>query len=157
TPARNGTPGVVPPPGLAVTPPAPPQPVIPNAAEDPFGAMNAMASVGTVQRAPEIVIVNDGKPVENVSASSRGAAIAKIAVPVVLTLAVGIGIGKISKGANLYNEGLKDARSILGDDKAPSTVKSVKHSLSELDGVLDELNTRNGLKPDAAADKKLAE
>ena len=55
----NGAPGgVVPPPGLA--PPPPPQPVIPNAAEDPFAAMNAMAAVGTVQRAPEIVIVHDG-------------------------------------------------------------------------------------------------
>ena len=69
--------GVVPPPGLA--PPPPPQPVIPNAAEDPFAAMNAMAAVGTVQRAPEIVIVNDGKPVENVGASSHGGAIAKLA------------------------------------------------------------------------------
>jgi hypothetical protein len=157
TPARNGNPGVVPPPGMVVAPPAPPQPIIPNAAEDPFGAMNAMASVGTVQRAPEIVIVNDGRPVENVSASSRGAAIARIAVPAVLTLAVGIGIGKISKGADVYNEGLKDSRSILGDDKAPSTVKNVKRALSELDGVLDELNTKNGLKPDAAADKKLGE
>src|SRR6185369_13137031 len=58
------TAGIAPPPGLA--PPSPPQPVIPNAADDPFGAMNAMAAVGTVQRAPEIVIVNDGKPVENV-------------------------------------------------------------------------------------------
>jgi len=116
-----------------------------------------MASVGTVQRAPEIVIVNDGKPVENVGASSRGALIAKIAVPAVLTLAVGIGIGKISKGANIYNEGLKDTRSILGDDKAPSTVKNVKRALSDLDSVLDELNTKNGLKPDAAADKKLSE
>jgi hypothetical protein len=114
TPARNGTPGVVPPPGLAVAPPAPPQPVIPNAAEDPFGAMNAMASVGTVQRAPEIVIVNDGKPVENVSASSRGAVLAKVVAPAVLTLVVGIGIGKISKGADVYNEGLKDSRQILG-------------------------------------------
>src|SRR4029079_864637 len=108
----NGAPGgVVPPPGLA--PPPPPQPVIPNAAEDPFAAMNAMAAVGTVQRAPEIVIVHDGKPVEHVGASRHGAALAKLIVPAVVALIIGLVIGQIAKGANVYNEGLKDARSIL--------------------------------------------
>ena len=149
--------GVVPPPGLNVPPPPPPQPVIPNAAEDPFGAMNAMAAVGTVQRAPEIVIVHDGKPVENVAAQSHGAMIAKVAVPAIIALVVGVAVGQIAKGANLYNEGLKDARSILGDDKTPSTVKNVKRALSELDGVLDEMKTKNNFRPDAAADKKLAD
>jgi hypothetical protein len=145
--------GVVPPPGLA--PPPPPQPVIPNAAEDPFAAMNAMAAVGTVQRAPEIVIVNDGKPVENVGASSHGGAIARIAAPAVIALIVGVVIGQIAKGANIYNAGLKDARSILGDDKTASTVKNVKRTLSELDGVLDEMKTKNNYRPDTAADKRL--
>lgn len=155
---RNGQTGVVPPPGLPVAAPAaPPQPAIPNAADDPFGAMNAMASVATVQRAPEIIIVNDGKPVENVGTAGRGAQIAKIAVPVVAALAIGIGIGKISKGANLYNDGIQDAKAILGDEKATSTVKNVKKALSELDSTLDELNTKNGLHPDTAADKKLGE
>ena len=150
----NGAPGgVVPPPGLA--PPPPPQPVIPNAAEDPFAAMNAMAAVGTVQRAPEIVIVNDGKPVEHVGASKHGAALAKLIAPAVVALIVGVVIGQIAKGANVYNEGLKDARSILGDDKTASTVKNVKKSLSDLDGVLDEMKTKNNYRPDTAADKKL--
>jgi hypothetical protein len=156
-PGNGGTGGVVPPPGLNVPPPQPPQPVIPNAAEDPFGAMNAMAAVGTVQRAPEIVIVHDGKPVENVAAQSHGAMIAKIAVPAVIALVVGVVVGQIAKGANLYNEGLRDARSILGDDKTPSTVKNVKRTLSELDGVLDDMKTKNNFRPDAAADKKLAD
>jgi hypothetical protein len=151
---NGGTGGVVPPPGLNVPPP---QPVIPNAAEDPFGAMNAMAAVGTVQRPPEIVIVHDGKPVENVGAQSHGATIAKIAIPAVLALVGGIVIGQVARGANLYNEGLKDARSILGDDRTPSTVKSVKRALSDLDGVLDEMKTKNNFRPDAAADKKLAD
>ncbi|MGH9888262.1 MAG: hypothetical protein ACREBE_22200, partial [bacterium] len=119
--------------------------------------MNAMAAVGTVQRAPEIVIVHDGKPVENVAAQSHGAMIAKIAVPAVIALIVGVVVGQIAKSANLYNEGLKDARSILGDDKTPSTVKNVKRTLSELDGVLDEMKTKNTFRPDAAADKKLAD
>ena len=60
----NGSPsgGVVPPPGLAVPPPPGAGPPVPNAADDPFGAMNAMAAHGAAQRAPEIVIVHDGKP-----------------------------------------------------------------------------------------------
>ncbi|HEX3477523.1 MAG TPA: hypothetical protein VHT91_21020 [Kofleriaceae bacterium] len=147
--------GVVPPPGLA--PPPPPQPVIPNAADDPFAAMNAMAAVGTVQRAPEIVIVNDGRPVENVGASSRGGAIARLAAPAVIALVVGFLIGQIAKGAALYNEGLKDARSILGDNGTASTVKNVKKTLSDLDGVLDEMRTKNNYRPDTAADKRLRE
>lgn len=147
--------GVVPPPGLA--PPPPPQPVIPNAAEDPFAAMNAMAAVGTVQRAPEIVIVNDGKPVENVGASSRGGAIARLAAVVAIALIVGFLSGQIAKGSSIYNTGLKEARSILGDDRAASTVKNVKKTLSDLDGVLDEMKTKNNYRPDAAADKRLRE
>jgi hypothetical protein len=147
----------VPPPGMNLPPPPPAQPVIPNAADDPFGAMNAMAAVGTVQRAPEIVIVNDGRPVENVGASTHGARIAKIAVPIVVALAAGIFIGQIAKGAKAYNAGLRSARSILGDDKVSPTVKFVKRSLSELDGVLDEMKTKNNLRPDLAADKKLSE
>ncbi len=147
--------GVVPPPGLA--PPPPPQPVIPNAADDPFAAMNAMAAVGTVQRAPEMIIVNDGKPVENVGASSHGGAIARLAAPAVIALIVGVVIGQIAKGANVYNAGLKDARSILGDEKAASTVKNVKKSLSDLDGVLDEMRSKNNYRPDSAADKRLRE
>jgi hypothetical protein len=155
----NGTPsGVVRPPGMALpTPTPPPQPVIPNAADDPFAAMNAMAAVGTVQRAPEIIIVNDGKPVEDVGASTKGARIAKLVVPAVVALVIGVAIGQIAKGANVYNEGLKDARSILGDDKAASTVKNVKKTLSELDGVLDGMKTKNQFRPDTAADRKLAE
>jgi hypothetical protein len=131
--------------------------VIPNAADDPFGAMNAMAAVGTVQRAPEIVIVNDGRPVENVGTSTHAGRIAKIAIPLVATLAAGIVIGHIAKGAKAYNAGLKNARSILGDDRVAPTVKFVKKTLSDLDGVLDDMNTRNKLRPDVAADKKLSE
>jgi hypothetical protein len=152
--ANGGSGGVVPPPGLSL-PTAPPQPVIPNAAEDPFGAMNAMAAVGTVQRAPEIVIINDGRPVENVGASGRGAAIAKLAAPALVALAVGIAIGQIGKSASVYNAGLKDARSILGDDKIPSTVKNLKKAVSELDGALDDMKTKNNYRPDLAGDKRL--
>jgi hypothetical protein len=152
--ANGATGGVLPPPGLNL-PPAPAQPVIPNAADDPFAAMNAMAAVGTVQRAPEIVIVNDGRPVEHVGASSHGATIAKIVIPAVVALGIGIAIGQIAKGANLHNDGIKDARAILGDEKASSTVKNVKKTLSELDGVLDEMKTKNNYHPDTTATKQL--
>lgn len=148
--------GVVAPPGMnlppppGVQPPQPAAPVIPNAADDPFGAMNAMAAVGTVQRAPEIVIVNDGKPVENVGAAGKGAMIAKIAIPGVIALGLGLGIGRISKDANFYNDGLKDAKAILGDPKTPSTVAAVKKTLAKLETALDEAKTKNNYRPDAA-------
>jgi|JI10StandDraft_1071094.scaffolds.fasta_scaffold00206_21 hypothetical protein len=130
-----GMPAVVPPPGLAVPPPpgavppqpaGPPAPVVPNAAEDPFGAMNAMAQMGAAQRAPEIVIVNDGKPVESVSASARGATIAKYAAIALIPFILGVAIRGVSKDANFYNAGIRDSKFILKD------VKAVKKSLVQL-------------------------
>jgi hypothetical protein len=156
----NGGQGIAPPPGLNLPPPpgaAPPQPVIPNAAEDPFAAMNAMAAVGTVQRAPEIVIVNDGKPVENVGSSSFGATLLKILVPAVAMLGVGVGVGRASKDANFYNEGLKDAKAILGEPSLPSTVRGVKKLVADVDTTLDEMKTKTNYRQDPAIDKKLAE
>jgi hypothetical protein len=151
--------GVVAPPGLNLPPPPgvqqPQQPVIPNAADDPFGAMNAMAAVGTVQRAPEIVIVNDGRPVENVGHVSTGATIAKVAIPGVIALVIGLAIGKIGTNASNYNDGLGDAKEILGDKNTPSTIISLKQTLSQIDTVLDEARTKNQFRPDAAVDKKL--
>lgn len=135
----------------------PAQPVIPNAAEDPFAAMNAMAAVGTVQRAPEIVIVNDGRPVENVGAQSSGATIAKILIPALIALGIGVAIGKIGQSASTYNAGLKDAKAILGDAKTASTVSNVKKALSELDTALDDWKTKSNYKPNTANDKQLAD
>ncbi|HLL24927.1 MAG TPA: hypothetical protein VK427_22490 [Kofleriaceae bacterium] len=160
TTARAGTTGgVVPPPGLNLPPPPgvqPAQPAIPNAADDPFGAMNAMAVHGNVHRAPEIVIVNDGKPVENVGTQSMGATIAKIAVPAVLALGIGVGIGRISKAANFYNDGLDDAGEILGAPDKPSTVKATKKLLADLDNQLDAMS-KSGYRPDPAATKALSD
>jgi hypothetical protein len=141
------TAGIAPPPGLA--PPSPPQPVIPNAADDPFGAMNAMAAVGTVQRAPEIVIVNDGRPVENVGSSSLNAKIAMIAIPGVLMLIVGVAIGKVGTGASHYNDGLSGAKDLLDNEKG------LKKALSDLERVLDEHKAKSNYKPDTGVDKEL--
>ncbi len=153
----------MPPPGLNLPPPPgmpgaqPPQPVIPNAADDPFAAMNAMAAVGTVQRAPEIVIVNDGRPVEHVGASSSGATIAKILIPALVALGIGVAIGKIGQSASTYNAGLKDAKAILGDAKTASTVTNVKKALSELDTALDDWKTKSNYSPNTTNDKQLAD
>ena len=132
------------------------QPVIPNAAEDPFGAMNAMAAQHAPYRAPEIVIHHDGKPVENVGTQSLGITVAKIAVPALLALGIGVGIGRVSKDANFYNEGLEDAGAILGDANQPSTVKATKKLLSDLDNQLDAMS-KSGYRPDPAATKALSD
>lgn len=145
------TAGIAPPPGLNLPPPPgqPAQPAIPNAADDPFGAMNAMAAVGTVQRAPEIVIVNDGKPVENVGSSSTGAKLAMIVIPGVLMLVVGVVVGKVGTGASHYNDGLAGATQLLENEKG------VKKALSDLERILDDHKAKNNFLPDSAVDKDL--
>jgi hypothetical protein len=140
-----------------MAPPQPPQPVIPNAADDPFGAMNAMAKVHQQAPKQEFIIVNDGKPVENVGSQSRGASIARMAVPGVIALIIGVAVGKIGAGAASYNDGLRGARAILGDKGTGSTVAMLKKELSELDNILDEAKTKNGFKPSLEVDKKLKE
>jgi hypothetical protein len=137
-----------------VTPAAP---VMPNAAEDPFGAMNAMAAVGTVRRAPEIVIVNDGRPVEHVGAQSRAATLTKIVAPAAVALIIGIVVGKIGTSASSYNDGLKGAKAILGDRNTAATVSYLKKALSDLDTELDEAKTKHNFRPDGAVDKALKE
>lgn len=161
--ANGGGGGVVAPPGMAVAPPpgmapaAPPQPVIPNAADDPFGAMNAMAKVAQQAPKQEFIIVNDGKPVENVGSQSKGAALARMAVPAAIALIVGVAVGKIGAGASFYNDGLRGARAILGSKDLPSTVAMLKRQLSQLDNILDEAKTKNGFKPSLDVDKQLKE
>lgn len=138
--------------------PAQPQgPVIPNAADDPFGAMNAMAAVAQVHKAPEKEYIVVDQNVERVNAQNRGAMIARMAIPGAIALIVGVAVGKIGTGAANYNEGLRGARAILGDKNAGSTVMMLKRTLSELDNLLDEAKTKNGFKPNLELDKKLKE
>ncbi|MEO7095290.1 MAG: hypothetical protein ABI175_18685, partial [Polyangiales bacterium] len=148
-------PGVNLPPPPGMQPPQPAAPAMPNAADDPFGAMNAMAAVGNVHRAPEIVIVHDGKPVENVGHQSMGRRIATIAIPGVIALIIGVAIGKIGQGASTYNSSLTDVKAILGDRTSPSTVTNLKQSLSGLDTLLDEAKSKNQFRPDSSLDKQL--
>ncbi|HUS31945.1 MAG TPA: hypothetical protein VMZ53_25765 [Kofleriaceae bacterium] len=162
-PRANGAPsgGVLAPPGMAVPPPpgavSPAQPVIPNAADDPFAAMNAMAAVAQAKPQKEYIIVNDGKPVENVGEKSNAASLLKILVPGLIALVIGVAVGKIGTSASDYNEGLRGAKAILGEKTTPSTVKSLKSTLNEIDAVLDEAKTKNGLKPNLDLDKRLKE
>ena len=80
----------------------------------------------------------------------------KIAVPGVVALLIGVGIGRVSKDANVYNDGLKGAAELLGDDKAPaaSTVRQLKKALADLDEQLNKMRA-NGFHPDGAATKEL--
>ena len=118
----------------------PAQPVMPNAADDPFGAMNAMAQMRSVQRAPEMIIVNDGKPVENVGASGKGVGLAKMIVPAIVALGLGVAIGQMAKNGAHYNEGIRGAGDIL------TVVKISKKTINELDKTLDDLS-KNNFKP----------
>lgn len=139
-------PGLVPPPGVSSQPPAP---AVPNASEDPFGAMNAMASLGTVQRAPEIVIVHDGKPVESVSAGKQATTIAKIAGLVLVPLIIGVAVGQIGAKASFYNDGISASKAILGN------VTEVKKSIGELEQALEEAAAKNGLRFNPELSKRL--
>jgi hypothetical protein len=157
-----GSGGVVAPPGLNLPPPpgmapaAPPAPPPINAEHDPFGAMNQMAQHHIPQRAPEIVIVNDGRPVENVGAQSNAASLLRLAVPAAIALIVGLAIGKIGTSASFYNDGLKGAKAILGDKAtAASGVAAYKKTLSDIDTALDEAKTKHSFRPDIQVDAQL--
>jgi hypothetical protein len=131
--------GVAPPPGLNVPGPAKPAaPVMPSATDDPFGNMNAMAQIGTMQRAPEIVIVNDGRPVESVSSGTKAASIAKWAAIALVPLIIGWQIGAIGKSAAVYNEGINDAKAVLAN------IRRVKKDLSDLQVNLADALKKNG-------------
>ncbi len=135
-----GIPGYNVPPPPGTQPAAPAQPAMPNAADDPFGAMNAMAQMRAVQRAPEMIIVNDGKPVENVGASGKGVGLAKMIVPAIVALGLGVAIGQMAKNGAHYNEGIRGAGDIL------TVVKTSKKTINELDKTLDDLS-KNNFKP----------
>ncbi len=130
--------GVVPPPGVKqarTTVPAPPgarppEPAAPSVQDDPFGAMNAMAAARAAHAAPEIIVVNDGKPVESVERSSKGMRYLKIAALVAVPLIVGVVIGQISQSAKIYNRTISDAARLANDMKRVRTsIQNVNDAL----------------------------
>ena len=120
--------GGVPPPSAAkigggyVPPPPgahPAQPVIPDARVDPFGAMNAIAAQGAqrAQAAPQIIVVNDGQPVESVA--TRGKTVyLKWAGIVLVPMIAGIAIGGVVYKNEEYNKTIDDAKKLTEDTRA---------------------------------------
>lgn len=102
--------------------------------------MNHMAQMGTAQRAPEIVIVNDGKPVESVSASEQATKYGKLAGLILVPLILGVIVGQIGAKAAFFNDGITASKAILGN------VVDVKKNVNKLEQVLDEANSKNGLR-----------
>jgi hypothetical protein len=94
--------------------------------------MNAVAQMGQMTRGPDIVIVNDGKPVESVSTGSKAATIGKYVAIALVPLILGVAVGSISKEAKFYNDGIDDAKAILDN------VKKVKKDLVVLQGQIDD-------------------
>ena len=109
--ARAG--GVIPaPPGAQ-----PPRPHIPDAKEDPFGAMNALAAHGAVVSRPqEIVVVQDDASVERVQRKAR-ARMYILGGVMIIPLIVGIAIGQVAHRAKTYNRVIEDAGKIREDIK----------------------------------------
>lgn len=126
-PAATGrSPGMVAPPGARGAPiPAPPgaqppmqaRPSIPDASHDPFAAMNAMAAHGAAAAQPQIVIVNDGKPVESVEHKRGGLKLVLYAAAFIIPLAIGAVVGKIAAQHKAFNESIGDAGRLRDDVK----------------------------------------
>jgi hypothetical protein len=142
--AKGG--GAIPPPGAAriggafVPPPpgvAPPEPKLPDARVDPFGAMNAMAAQGAVARAPEIIVVDKHsvEKVEKTSLFSRGAKPAAIALALLI---VGFLLGGINYERRRYNANLADAKAVFEE------VKTIGRGLNDLNVVLLKAKERGG-------------
>jgi len=86
---------------------------IPDARQDPFGAMNAMAARNVAAAAPEIIVVNDGTPIENVGKKSK-VGLLKLLLPAVVALVVGMTVGQMGTKAAYYNDTIDDA-AVVGD------------------------------------------
>lgn len=116
-------------------PPAP-KVHIPDASHDPFGAMNAMAGHAAQTRGPEIVVVNDGGPVESVEHKSHAVTYGKIAAMILVPLLIGIAMGQISSSAKRSNEVIEDAASIRDD------LKKLNNGMVGLNDILLDAKTR---------------
>jgi hypothetical protein len=126
--------GIVAPPGASkgsIAVPVPPgarapAPKLPDANEDPFAAMNAMAAMQRATAAPEIVIVNDGKPVENVGNQSSLIRFGIPAAIAVVMLAAGWLFGQLSASSSLNDEAFSDAV-VVGQDIKRLRQESLQH------------------------------
>jgi hypothetical protein len=137
---------VPPPPGVA-----PPQPVVPDARVDPFGAMNAIAAQGAVTRAPEIIVV-DKQHVEKVAPENQVARYAKTAGILAVPLVLGFLLGGINNARSQYNATLRDAQAVAAE------LQQLGAGLEGLSNVLLSAKERGpDQKSYALSDRKLVE
>ncbi len=131
-------PGVLPPPPPQQQPYVPQQ-AVPDAADDPFGAMNAMAAnqaaVATAAP-PPVMIVNDGMPVASVEAKGGALRYAKIAGMILGPLVIGMIVGQIGSSAKHYNRVIEDSGKIRDD------VDTVGKQLLNLQSILQVAQER---------------
>jgi hypothetical protein len=136
TPPPRGRANYVPPPP-GVAPPQPAQPAMPDARNDPFGAMNAMAAQGAATRAPEIIVV-DKQHVEQVAPASSAAKWGKIAAIILAPMILGFILGGINNARSRYNSTLADAKDLHAE------FQQLGKSLEGLNNVLLVAKERGG-------------
>ena len=134
-PPRGRANYVPPPPGVA--PPQPEKPAVPDARNDPFGAMNAMAAQGAATRAPEIIVV-DKTHVEQVAPASNAAKWGKIAAIILAPLVLGFILGGINNARSRYNATMRDAKDLQAE------FQQLGKSLEGLNNVLLVAKERGG-------------
>jgi hypothetical protein len=122
--------------------------------------MSAMAGMQRAAAAPEIVIVNDGKPVENVGTQSS---LVRFGVPVgiaIVTLAAGWIFGQMSASSSLNDEAFADAAAV-GQDIKRLRQESLQHvqdaiwKSQEKDGAGKPFPVNDTDLTQALADKKI--
>jgi hypothetical protein len=122
---KAGSAGVVAPPGHRAgggaipAPPGagpPPRPAIPDAKEDPFAAMNAMAAHGAVA-AQQPIVYHDTGPVDRVHKRSHAVKLALIGGALLVPLVVGVVVGVLSAKAKAYNRTIEDAAAVRDDTR----------------------------------------
>lgn len=106
-------------------------------------AQQAQAQTYAAPRAQEFVVVNDGRPVEQVAQSGKAARIGKVAAMVVAPLVVGMLMGGAGKQNAIHNRGVADAGIVLKD------VSAIRRDLVAIEGALAESKGK--------IDKKLTE
>lgn len=103
--------GVIPaPPGVG-----PPRPVIPDAKEDPFAAMNAIAAHGARGAQQQFVVPHDSSPALHVEKRSHAVRFAVLGGILVVPLIIGVMVGALGAKARDYNRTIDDAATVRDD------------------------------------------
>ncbi len=146
-----GRPGVAPP-GAAA--PVPPPPGMAGVAPSPFAAMEQAsdappAAVAYTPPPPEYIIINDGKPVEQVSQSGKILGRVKTGVMVAAPLFVGYVLGGINTGNHQWNGMVESAKPVY------DSFNKVKKDLDDLSSAVAKWESDDKV-PSAERDPELA-